>query len=539
MFKKIKDKLYYYFARKNWGVRREYEPYVDAHREEHEKEPWKHWWILIKLNWHYRVLRSKEYMLPPPKKAPAPPPKKPAAAPPPKPAPEPQRYASEINRRYLAQFKNKFEGETVVICGGGSSLAGYEPIPGAKHIALNRTVFYDKVKFDMLFMQDHPILDTEHTLADYNAYPCDKFYGIIRKRELTFMGINESELKNVSGNLFRYEIAPKSLNLDVDNFEFDLASYCMADACSVFFSALQFAVYAGFKKIYLVGIDFSNTNYDGKENKSYYAQNVVNYLLLFKRQLRVYDESVDLTVIRTTNIKIYKALGKAENLITVVGISSETYRKCLDLQKLSCQDSYRYDYSYFTDEEFARITNSFSKDNFYGFLSGNTVRVKYTIQCIKKYWGELLLLTDADLVFLRETEDELIRELGDNDLIFLQERIDKNNPYERAQLNINLGCVFMRCNENTLKFWEELCSRTENNKGWDQEEANLMLIENKDFVKWDYMSDLFPNGWAVTEKNIHEQYICTGCGSVAKHFKLSKFDYLSQIVEMARGKRTK
>lgn len=57
MFRKIKDKLYYYFAEKNWGVRREYGPYVDAHREEHRNKRWKHWWMLVRLNWHYRVLR--------------------------------------------------------------------------------------------------------------------------------------------------------------------------------------------------------------------------------------------------------------------------------------------------------------------------------------------------------------------------------------------------------------------------------------------------------------------------------------------------
>lgn len=54
----IKDKLYYYLAEKNWGVCREYGPYVDAHQEEHAKKPWKHWWMLMRLNWHYRILRK-------------------------------------------------------------------------------------------------------------------------------------------------------------------------------------------------------------------------------------------------------------------------------------------------------------------------------------------------------------------------------------------------------------------------------------------------------------------------------------------------
>ena len=61
--KRLKDKLYYYLAEKNWGVRREYGPYVVIHQEEHAKTPWKHWCLLIKLNWHYRILRRTEVML--------------------------------------------------------------------------------------------------------------------------------------------------------------------------------------------------------------------------------------------------------------------------------------------------------------------------------------------------------------------------------------------------------------------------------------------------------------------------------------------
>lgn len=63
LLKRLKDKLYYYFAEKNWGVRREYGPYVDAHQKEHRKQPWKHWWLLIRLNWHYRIKRSSKLLI--------------------------------------------------------------------------------------------------------------------------------------------------------------------------------------------------------------------------------------------------------------------------------------------------------------------------------------------------------------------------------------------------------------------------------------------------------------------------------------------
>ncbi len=62
VFKKIKDKMYYYFAEKNWGVRREYGPYVEVNCEEHLNHRAKHWRMLICLNWHYRVMRKSNYL---------------------------------------------------------------------------------------------------------------------------------------------------------------------------------------------------------------------------------------------------------------------------------------------------------------------------------------------------------------------------------------------------------------------------------------------------------------------------------------------
>ncbi len=64
MLKKLKQKVYYYLAEKNWGVRREYVPYVKSHPIEHKKKPLKHWWMLFRLNIHYRVLRKKNLLYP-------------------------------------------------------------------------------------------------------------------------------------------------------------------------------------------------------------------------------------------------------------------------------------------------------------------------------------------------------------------------------------------------------------------------------------------------------------------------------------------
>lgn len=55
----VKDKAYYYLVDKNSLIKAEYDNYVQEHLEEHAKKPYRHWWRLFRLNWHYRILRRK------------------------------------------------------------------------------------------------------------------------------------------------------------------------------------------------------------------------------------------------------------------------------------------------------------------------------------------------------------------------------------------------------------------------------------------------------------------------------------------------
>lgn len=63
LFYRLKDKLYYYMVDKNWGVGPEYHRYVETHQEEHIKNRWKSWWLLLRLNWHYRILRKTKPLI--------------------------------------------------------------------------------------------------------------------------------------------------------------------------------------------------------------------------------------------------------------------------------------------------------------------------------------------------------------------------------------------------------------------------------------------------------------------------------------------
>lgn len=60
---RLKDKFYNWAVRKNEDVRYEYERYVMENIKEHYESHFKHWKILWKLNWHYRVKKKSEPML--------------------------------------------------------------------------------------------------------------------------------------------------------------------------------------------------------------------------------------------------------------------------------------------------------------------------------------------------------------------------------------------------------------------------------------------------------------------------------------------
>lgn len=55
---KLKDQLYGFLVEKHPKINAEYKHYVGAHQEEHQKHRLKHWVLLLKMNFHYRVLKK-------------------------------------------------------------------------------------------------------------------------------------------------------------------------------------------------------------------------------------------------------------------------------------------------------------------------------------------------------------------------------------------------------------------------------------------------------------------------------------------------
>ncbi|MDE5697454.1 MAG: glycosyltransferase [Lachnospiraceae bacterium] len=199
---------------------------------------------------------------------------------------------SEINKRELTPWKNRYYGKKVVICGAGQSLDAYQYNRDYIHIALNRTLFYENIQFDFVFMQDYP-RNQPYTMEDYNRYPCTKFYGIITNSGTKNIGLRKEDYHDRDdGNIINYELAPMWYDYRVDSIKFNIDEQCVLDAKSVVFSAIQFAVFAGFREIILYGIDFSDTNYGGEKNPNKYNNAVINNLIAFKKAIKKLDPKI-------------------------------------------------------------------------------------------------------------------------------------------------------------------------------------------------------------------------------------------------------
>lgn len=212
------------------------------------------------------------------------------------------QYDSDVNRS-LVEWKDKYRGKSCIICGAGHSLEAIEKQDdNVVYIALNKALFFDRIRFDMLFMQDIP-MNQAYKLEDYNGYDCVKFYGIITNPHIASMGLNGNinEFENVKNQIIRYELAPNHYDWRCDDFIVESDIEYIRDAQSVLFSALQIVLMMGFSDVKLCGVDFSEVNYGKVINKSVYAKNVVNNLIMLKREWKIKRPDVNLKFIYSEN----------------------------------------------------------------------------------------------------------------------------------------------------------------------------------------------------------------------------------------------
>lgn len=163
-----------------------------------------------------------------------------------------------LHQKTFSEFKNRHQGQTVVVVGAGPTLNQFKPIKDAIYVGGNRVFKHDKIKFDYLFAIDKAGLETENEqyyddFLSYKGNNCIKFVGDqntgekFQIPESVILKYNVRRYKTVAGYICN------KLSLDID-------SEPLSNYCSVVLQALQFVLFTNPKRIYLVGVDCTTSS---------------------------------------------------------------------------------------------------------------------------------------------------------------------------------------------------------------------------------------------------------------------------------------
>lgn len=173
--------------------------------------------------------------------------------------------ASMCNSDTFGPIKNCNAGKAVAICGGGPTLQKYIPMEGVLHVALNRALLNERVKYDWFIADDWAGVDFfQDTLLHYD---CKKFFGHQIGGDYARQ-IPESF--RIACNAGRYYTDSYMVEDGFESrFTCDIDKMAVGNMPNIALSAMQIMLFTHPSKIYLVGCDasqghFVQTNLDAK-----------------------------------------------------------------------------------------------------------------------------------------------------------------------------------------------------------------------------------------------------------------------------------
>ena len=157
--------------------------------------------------------------------------------------------AAMTNNETFKDIKNCNCGKSVVLCGAGPSLKKYIPIEGAVHVALNRALLNDKVKYDWFIADDWDGIDfMQQELIEYN---CTKFFG----HQIGQYDRQIPESFRIKCNARRYYTDCFIVNGFKSRFVCDIDKMPVGNITNIALSAMQIVLFSNPSKVYIVGCD--------------------------------------------------------------------------------------------------------------------------------------------------------------------------------------------------------------------------------------------------------------------------------------------
>lgn len=175
----------------------------------------------------------------------------------------------------LKRFKNLHHDNQAIVFGTGKTLLDY-PINTKLHrdsikVGVNSIIFHDTfLDLDYFFIQDTGINEghinsycKSKTQYDKFNVNIQKFYGTCDQKTNKNWYLSHGDCK--AGNALPYYINAKT------NYTYttDLETQPFGEGHTVVMSAIQFLIFTGIKKIYLVGIDCTGARIKESKSKKY------------------------------------------------------------------------------------------------------------------------------------------------------------------------------------------------------------------------------------------------------------------------------
>ena len=215
---------------------------------------------------------------------------------------------SSINEKYISPYYKKHSGETAVILGTGITLNQYKPIKNAIHLGVNSIVDYEKINVDYYFVMDYSngqtaFIKNQDKISKYNA-KLQKFYG--KSNGNVPLSWPTGWGRGIPDKFFDKTVKPfETVKFTGDFYvpPIDLGKYCFGLPISTIFMPIQFALYAGFQKIYLVGCDCEGPNFKYKNHVNTVGVGLKQTFVYLREFVKLIYPDVEIKVINPVGLK--------------------------------------------------------------------------------------------------------------------------------------------------------------------------------------------------------------------------------------------
>jgi len=178
--------------------------------------------------------------------------------------------AYHTNNQTFTKYKNVNDGKEVVICGAGPTFKKYIPLKGVLHVALNRALLNEKIKFDYFIADDYSGISF---MLDYlEKYNCTKFLGhqtgVTDGREIPESFARKAKAERYYSDSFMVKDGYDSVPV------VDINYLPVGNMPNIALAALQIVLFTNPKRIYLVGCDASSSGHYNEKGISEELKNI-------------------------------------------------------------------------------------------------------------------------------------------------------------------------------------------------------------------------------------------------------------------------